>query len=221
MSYIPPFQRFHDQHKDEIMNELPSATKLQCLQAILDKWETTPESDRVVYEFDDFDTMTCSVEDNGAVLIKQPWFHCRTCWPNDKKKGCCIVCAKKCHVGHKVEFLGWQLSYCDCALSGKCQHYHKKPIKFNDKPFESISNRSMMYNEPQIHVPTGNFGMKFYNSNNEPFILNFSKMNIHPPKITEDVKRIKNSEIPLFQIGKSNNCYIHPIFGPPTPHTDN
>ena len=50
----------------------------------------------------------------------QPSYHCYTCNLMDSK-GCCSVCAKKCHKGHNVLF--WKICsfYCDCHGEGKCK----------------------------------------------------------------------------------------------------
>ena len=152
MSDITPFARFQAKEKLRIRAENPETPPRKILIDCLRKWNEMPESDKVVYSFDNFDEMVCSCEDNGSVVINQPWYHCKTCWPENPTKGCCIVCAKRCHKGHDLEYQGWCECYCDCALSGKCQNYHpEKPVIS-----EIVKGPKKKGNESLINIPKGN-----------------------------------------------------------------
>ena len=185
---ISPFNRFHQQFKNQILKDKPSIDKRKILTQCLQEWSKLSDSKKVVYSFDDFDEMVCSVEDNGSVVIKQPWFHCKTCWPNESNKGCCIVCAKKCHKNHDLEYCGWCECYCDCALSGKCQCYHRETPKITEtSPFSQPSftiHKQNKHTEPLIHLPKGPGGWK------PPANITLTNSTFIQPKISEDIKPI-------------------------------
>lgn len=48
--------------------------------------------------------------------IAQPWYYCLTCGGKEEKFGCCEVCAKNCHKGHKIVFDSYNKNcFCDCG----------------------------------------------------------------------------------------------------------
>lgn len=219
---IPPFQRFHDKNKQKIIDEMNGASKIQQLQEILNQWSKLPESEKIIYNFEDFDSMTCSMSDNGAVLIRQPWFHCETCWPNQNQKGCCLACAKRCHAGHNVAYQGWCFSYCDCALSGKCNQYHREKQIINQPNLVQMRMNNVEHlGEPQIHVPTGNVGKQIFikdeNGNEAP--LQIPKLSgisgIHSPTLSAQQPIIKDFDVFVKRLWlRSQQTFVHPIFAP-------
>ena len=50
----------------------------------------------------------------------QPWYHCHTCNLTESK-GCCAVCAKLCHKGHKLSFAKVSQMSCSCHNDCDCQ----------------------------------------------------------------------------------------------------
>ena len=44
----------------------------------------------------------------------QEWFQCRTC-SGDRNEGCCVVCARVCHVGHDLAAPRRGRFFCDCG----------------------------------------------------------------------------------------------------------
>ena len=46
---------------------------------------------------------------------RQPFYKCFDCFTEDNL-GCCKSCMKRCHAGHRVQYDGDQVSYCDCGL---------------------------------------------------------------------------------------------------------
>ncbi|OHT07850.1 hypothetical protein TRFO_23795 [Tritrichomonas foetus] len=52
--------------------------------------------------------------------VKQKWYYCLTCNLRDGL-GCCEVCARNCHFGHKVIYQGEFDAFCDCQqATNKC-----------------------------------------------------------------------------------------------------
>ncbi|KAJ8751615.1 hypothetical protein K2173_025768 [Erythroxylum novogranatense] len=72
-------------------------------------------------------TFTCS----GSNFMEQHWYFCYTC-DLTVSKGCCSVCAKVCHRGHRVVYSRLSRFFCDCGAGGvrgsNCQCL--KPRKF-------------------------------------------------------------------------------------------
>ena len=151
---ISPFNRFHEEYKHEILKDNPNIDKRKLLNECLKKWSSMSDFEKIFYNFDDIDNMPCTIADNGSVVFKQPWFYCKTCWPNDKNKGCCIACAKRCHKGHDIRYCGWCECYCDCPLSGQCECYLKGNPIFVGK-FKSTKIETKQAALPLINLPKG------------------------------------------------------------------
>ena len=80
------------------------------------------------------DTEYCSFATTGAEHKTQHFYHCYTC-NFVGSKGCCTVCARKCHQGHDVIYARSTRCYCDCGDGTgpspcKCL---KKPEKHSKK----------------------------------------------------------------------------------------
>ena len=70
----------------------------------------------------------CTFIHTGTRMVNQLLFTCKTCY---LKQGDCIceVCARKCHAGHNVRFIGYDKGYCDCGagnISRRCLCCNKK-----------------------------------------------------------------------------------------------
>lgn len=65
-------------------------------------------------------TKCCSKVYTGANFRVQPRFSCKTCNISGTH-GICDHCARKCHVGHEVQFEGIVSHYCDCSSLNKCK----------------------------------------------------------------------------------------------------
>jgi len=58
----------------------------------------------------------CTFRVTGRSYVPQQWFRCDTCRLNETK-GCCAVCAKRCHAGHAVTLVSASEScFCDCPV---------------------------------------------------------------------------------------------------------
>lgn len=63
----------------------------------------------------------CTFYATGAVYVAQYWRHCETCAKQDDNTGCCLVCAERCHRGHKLGPLRFSTFFCDCPTNwGLC-----------------------------------------------------------------------------------------------------
>ncbi|KAK9683093.1 hypothetical protein RND81_10G116300 [Saponaria officinalis] len=73
----------------------------------------------------------CTFTSSGSNFMEQHWYFCYTC-DLTVSKGCCSVCAKVCHRGHRVVYSRSSRFFCDCGAGGvrgsTCQCL--KPRKF-------------------------------------------------------------------------------------------
>uniref|UniRef100_A0A7N1A599 Auxin transport protein BIG n=1 Tax=Kalanchoe fedtschenkoi TaxID=63787 RepID=A0A7N1A599_KALFE len=73
----------------------------------------------------------CTFTSSGSNFMEQHWYFCYTC-DLTLTKGCCSVCAKVCHRGHRVVYSRSSRFFCDCGAGGvrgsNCQCL--KPRKF-------------------------------------------------------------------------------------------
>ncbi|XP_071733833.1 auxin transport protein BIG [Rutidosis leptorrhynchoides] len=101
-------------------------------------------------EFDDSNSeralasKVCTFTSSGSNFMEQHWYFCYTC-DLTVSKGCCSVCAKVCHRGHRVVYSRSSRFFCDCGAGGvrgsSCQCL--KPRKFtggNSGPTRSSGN---------------------------------------------------------------------------------
>ncbi|KAJ9147476.1 hypothetical protein P3X46_029633 [Hevea brasiliensis] len=86
----------------------------------------------------------CTFTSSGSNFMEQHWYFCYTC-DLTVTKGCCSVCAKVCHHGHRVVYSRSSRFFCDCGAGGvrgsNCQCL--KPRKFtgsDSAPMRSASN---------------------------------------------------------------------------------
>ncbi|KAK6913403.1 LOW QUALITY PROTEIN: E3 ubiquitin ligase UBR4, C-terminal [Dillenia turbinata] len=86
----------------------------------------------------------CTFTSSGSNFMEQHWYFCYTC-DLTVSKGCCSVCAKVCHRGHRVVYSRSSRFFCDCGAGGvrgsSCQCL--KPRKFtgsNNGSARSASN---------------------------------------------------------------------------------
>lgn len=56
----------------------------------------------------------CSTKTRGEESVFQPIFKCITCRFLGNQ-GCCENCAKTCHLGHILMYIGPVSSYCNCG----------------------------------------------------------------------------------------------------------
>ncbi|KAI5665767.1 hypothetical protein M9H77_15620 [Catharanthus roseus] len=74
----------------------------------------------------------CTFTSSGSNFMEQHWYFCYTC-DLTVSKGCCSICAKVCHRGHRVVYSRSSRFFCDCGAGGvrgsSCQCL--KPRKFS------------------------------------------------------------------------------------------
>lgn len=56
----------------------------------------------------------CSYSFTKRCHTKQPWWHCKTCYPSTNT-GCCKACAEHCHRGHELVKKESSSFFCDCG----------------------------------------------------------------------------------------------------------
>lgn len=68
-------------------------------------------------------SVKCTIIETKEEHFAQFWVNCLDCCPS-KSIGVCLVCALKCHQGHKLGPVEHNSFYCDCGtgkLKEKCK----------------------------------------------------------------------------------------------------
>nr|XP_011467865.1 PREDICTED: auxin transport protein BIG [Fragaria vesca subsp. vesca] len=136
-------------------NQEGGSMALECDANSLDEDEDDGTSDGEVASLDKDDeddtnsdralaSKVCTFTSSGSNFMEQHWYFCYTC-DLTVSKGCCSVCAKVCHRGHRVVYSRSSRFFCDCGAGGvrgsNCQCL--KPRKFtgvSSGPVRSSSN---------------------------------------------------------------------------------
>ncbi|KAK7374677.1 hypothetical protein VNO80_08114 [Phaseolus coccineus] len=123
-------------------NQEGGSTSLECDATSVDEDEDDATSDGEVLSIDKDDeedanseralaSKVCTFTSSGSNFMEQHWYFCYTC-DLTVSKGCCSVCAKVCHRGHRVVYSRSSRFFCDCGAGGvrgsNCQCL--KPRKF-------------------------------------------------------------------------------------------
>ncbi|CAI0553248.1 unnamed protein product [Linum tenue] len=123
-------------------NQERSSPAIECDATSLDEDEDDGTSDGDVASVDKDDeddinseralaSKVCTFTSSGSNFMEQHWYFCYTC-DLTVSKGCCSVCAKVCHHGHRVVYSRSSRFFCDCGAGGvrgsNCQCL--KPRKF-------------------------------------------------------------------------------------------
>ncbi|XP_017240355.1 auxin transport protein BIG isoform X1 [Daucus carota subsp. sativus] len=136
-------------------NQEGNSTSIDCDATSVDEDEDDGTSDGDVGSMDKDDeedsnsektlaSKVCTFTSSGSNFMEQHWYFCYTC-DLTVSKGCCSVCAKVCHRGHRVVYSRSSRFFCDCGAGGvrgsSCQCL--KPRKFtgtNSEPSHGGSN---------------------------------------------------------------------------------
>ncbi|KAA8547874.1 hypothetical protein F0562_004303 [Nyssa sinensis] len=136
-------------------NQEGASTSLECDATSVDEDEDDGTSDGEVGSMDKDDeedtnseralaSKVCTFTSSGSNFMEQHWYFCYTC-DLTVSKGCCSVCAKVCHRGHRVVYSRSSRFFCDCGAGGvrgsNCQCL--KPRKFtgsNSAPVRGAGN---------------------------------------------------------------------------------
>ncbi|KAI8020121.1 Auxin transport protein BIG [Camellia lanceoleosa] len=123
-------------------NQEGGSSSLECDATSADEDEDDGTSDGEVGSIDKDDeedsnsdralaSKVCTFTSSGSNFMEQHWYFCYTC-DLTVSKGCCSVCAKVCHRGHRVVYSRSSRFFCDCGAGGvrgsSCQCL--KPRKF-------------------------------------------------------------------------------------------
>ncbi|KAE9590312.1 hypothetical protein Lal_00028044 [Lupinus albus] len=124
-------------------NQEEGSVSLECDATSVDEDEdeddATSDGEVVSVDKDDEDanserslaSKVCTFTSSGSNFMEQHWYFCYTC-DLTISKGCCSVCAKVCHRGHRVVYSRSSRFFCDCGAGGvrgsNCQCL--KPRKF-------------------------------------------------------------------------------------------
>ncbi|XP_048230333.1 auxin transport protein BIG [Ricinus communis] len=136
-------------------NQEGGPTALECDAISVDEDEDDGTSDGDVASMDkdeEEDTNSeralaskvCTFTSSGSNFMEQHWYFCYTC-DLTVSKGCCSVCAKVCHRGHRVVYSRSSRFFCDCGAGGvrgsNCQCLKPRKFTGNDSaPIRSASN---------------------------------------------------------------------------------
>ncbi|XP_050227128.1 auxin transport protein BIG [Mercurialis annua] len=85
----------------------------------------------------------CTFTSSGSNFMEQHWYFCYTC-DLTVSKGCCSVCAKVCHRGHRVVYSRSSRFFCDCGAGGvrgsNCQCLKPRKFSGDNAPIRTASN---------------------------------------------------------------------------------
>ncbi|KAJ6369826.1 hypothetical protein OIU76_028138 [Salix suchowensis] len=86
----------------------------------------------------------CTFTSSGSNFMEQHWYFCYTC-DLTGSKGCCSVCAKVCHRGHRVVYSRSSRFFCDCGAGGvrgsSCQSLKARKFTGSDSaPIRNTNN---------------------------------------------------------------------------------
>ncbi|PON82110.1 E3 ubiquitin ligase, UBR [Trema orientale] len=136
-------------------NQEGGSTALECDGTSVDEDEDDGTSDGEVTSLDKDEeedsnsekalaSKVCTFTSSGSNFMEQHWYFCYTC-DLTASKGCCSVCAKVCHRGHRVVYSRSSRFFCDCGAGGvrgsSCQCL--KPRKFTGSssgPVQTANN---------------------------------------------------------------------------------
>lgn len=133
-------------------NQEGGSTTLECDGTSVDEDEDDGTSDGEVASLDKDEeedsnsekalaSRVCTFTSSGSNFMEQHWYFCYTC-DLTVSKGCCSVCAKVCHRGHRVVYSRSSRFFCDCGAGGvrgsNCQCL--KPRKFTGSSSAPIRN---------------------------------------------------------------------------------
>ncbi|GMH20638.1 hypothetical protein Nepgr_022479 [Nepenthes gracilis] len=104
------------------------STPLECDAMSIDEDEDDGTSDGEVGSIDKDEeedanserslaSRVCTFTSSGSNFMEQHWYFCYTC-DLTVSKGCCSVCAKVCHRGHRVVYSRSSRFFCDCGAGG-------------------------------------------------------------------------------------------------------
>ncbi|KAL8124720.1 auxin transport protein BIG isoform X1 [Apium graveolens] len=135
-------------------NQEGNSTSIDCDATSVDEDEDDGTSDGDVGSIDKDDeedsnnektlaSKVCTFTSSGSNFMEQHWYFCYTC-DLTVSKGCCSVCAKVCHRGHRVVYSRSSRFFCDCGAGGvrgsNCQCL--KPRKFTGSNSEASHGAS-------------------------------------------------------------------------------
>lgn len=84
-----------------------------------------------------FASKVCTFTSSGSNFMEQHWYFCYTC-DLTVSKGCCSVCAKVCHRGHRVVYSRSSRFFCDCGAGGvrgsSCQCLKPRKLVGSNNP---------------------------------------------------------------------------------------
>nr|GMC67386.1 auxin transport protein BIG [Ipomoea batatas] len=139
----------------------------------------------------------CTFTSSGSNFMEQHWYFCYTC-DLTVSKGCCSVCAKVCHHGHRVVYSRSSRFFCDCGAGGvrgsSCQCL--KPRKFtgsNTAPNRGSGNF-------QSFLPFTGSGDQMPDSDSDDegiFVDSENSVRIHIPKEVQERMPILLSELDI------------------------
>ncbi|KAJ0989688.1 hypothetical protein J5N97_008044 [Dioscorea zingiberensis] len=136
-------------------NQETSTTSIDCDATSADEDEDDGTSDGELGSIDKDEeedsnseralaSKVCTFTSSGSNFMEQHWYFCYTC-DLTISKGCCSICAKICHRGHRVVYSRSSRFFCDCGAGGvtgsSCQCL--KPRKFtgsNNAPANNTSS---------------------------------------------------------------------------------
>ncbi|XP_022771848.1 auxin transport protein BIG-like isoform X2 [Durio zibethinus] len=135
-------------------NQDGESASLECDATSIDEDEDDGTSDGDVASIDKDEeddangeralaSKVCTFTSSGSNFMEQHWYFCYTC-DLTVSKGCCSVCAKVCHRGHRVVYSRSSRFFCDCGAGGvrgsSCQCLKPRKFTGSDSALNSGAN---------------------------------------------------------------------------------
>ena len=116
-------------------------------------------------------------------FISQHYYQCYTCDLKDGK-GCCTICAYKCHLNHLVVYCRKAEFFCDCGSSPNC--LCMKPVD----PKEDYHSRIGKF-QPKLEKPKNAFLDLSIGSEKNMASLNMGFLPKEPSEIVEKFEKVE------------------------------
>jgi len=116
-------------------------------------------------------------------FISQHYYQCYTCDLKDGK-GCCTICAYKCHLNHQVVYCRKAEFFCDCGSSPNC--LCMKPVD----PKEDYHSRIGKF-QPKLEKPKNAFLDLSIGSEKNMASLNMGFLPKEPSEIVEKFEKVE------------------------------
>ena len=147
----------------------------------------------------------CTIYSTGRSFEHQNYYRCLDCFGSDSNKGCCVVCAEKCHKNHQKVFQADSF-YCDCPLTkmGCCAYSEKENIYYKIIFHSACKNENISTEILKVLSKDFNFNALDRNKNSALHYICSSNLSIENLEIIKEDDFLK---IALKENSKRQNSF--------------